>query len=85
MDVSAKVRSAMREGASTRKDIAMRTGLSRDLVDAVLDVMVRTGDVDVHALKFECGASGCGSCSQDSTCSPAPLSGPVPVPLHGRR
>jgi len=80
MDVVAAVRAAMQAGASTRKEIAASAGLDRDVVDAVLDVLVRTGSIEVHALKFECGAGGCGNCAQDAGCVP----GPVPLQLRTR-
>jgi len=80
MDVVALVREAMNAGASTRKEIALAAGLDRDVVDAILDVLVRTNSVEVHALKFECGAGGCGNCVQDTTCTP----GPLPLTLRPR-
>lgn len=80
MDVVALVREAMSAGASTRKEIALAAGLDRDVVDAVLDILVRTQSIEVHALKFECGAGGCGNCVQDSTCAPRP----VPLTLRTR-
>lgn len=83
-DLVAGVRAALDAGASTRKEIALAAGLDRDLVDAVLDVLVRTKALDVHALKFECGAGGCRNCVQDASCTPAPVSGPVPLRLDRR-
>lgn len=80
MDVVTLVRAAMAAGASTRKEIALAADLDRDVVDAVLDVLVRTQAIEVHALKFECGAGGCGNCVQDSACTP----GPVPLTLRTR-
>ena len=82
MDVVALVRAALDAGARTRKDIALAAGLDRDVVDAVVDVLVRTNALEVHALKFECGAGGCGNCSQDASCTPKPVSGPVPLTLR---
>lgn len=84
MDVVGRVRSAMADGARTRKEIALASGLDRDVVDAVLDVLLRTHDIEVHALKFECGAGGCGNCVQDSSCAPAPAGTPVTIPLRPR-
>lgn len=82
MDVVASVRAAMAAGASTRKEITAASGLDRDVVDAVLDVLIRTGAIEQHRLKFECGAGGCRSCSEDTTC--APVAGPVPLHLRRR-
>lgn len=81
-DVVASVRAALSAGASTRKEIALVAGIDRDIVDAVLDVLVRTGALDVHALKFECGAGGCRNCAQDASCTPSvSAAGPVPLRL----
>ena len=84
MDVVALVHDAMRAGASTRKEIALVAGLDRDVVDAVLDVLVRTNAIEVHALKFECGAGGCGNCVQDTSCTPTPAGTSVPLTLRPR-
>lgn len=73
MDVVGAVHAAMRAGASTRKEIAATAGLERDIVDAVLDVLLRTGAIEAHALKFECGAGGCGNCVQDHSCTPVTI------------
>lgn len=80
MDVVALVQAAMQAGASTRKEIALAAGLDRDVVDAILDVLVRTNSIEVHSLKFECGAGGCGNCVQDAACVP----GPVPLQLRAK-
>lgn len=82
MDIVTSVRGALAAGASTRKEIAAVTGLDSGLVDATVDVLLRTGALDVHELKFECGAGGCRNCAQDAGCTPRPqVAGPVPVPL----
>lgn len=75
MDVVAAIHAAMAAGASTRKEIALASGLDAGLVDVTLDVLLRTGGIDVHRLQFACGAGGCGNCAQDASCAP----GPVPV------
>ena len=80
MDPVAQVTAAMSAGASTRKEIALTTGMDAGVVDAVVDVLLRTGAIDLHTLKFECGAGGCGNCVQDTTCTP----GPVPLTLRRR-
>lgn len=84
MDVVAAVRAALAAGASTRKEIAVSSGLDADVVDAVVDVLLRTGGLEVHALKFECGAGGCRNCAQDTACTPR-AAGPVPLQLRRER
>ena len=81
MDPVEAVRAAMKAGARTRKEITNISGLDTGLVDVTLDVLMRTGSIDVHALKFECGAGGCRNCAQDATCTPQ-VGGPVPVQIR---
>lgn len=81
MDIVQAVQAAMAAGASTRKEITAVTGLDAGVVDATVDIMLRTGAIDLHALKFECGAGGCGNCVQDVACTPRPV-GPVPLQLR---
>ena len=83
MDIVQQVRAAMAAGASTRKEITAVTGLDAGLVDATVDVLLRTNAIDVHTLKFECGAGGCRNCVQDASCAPR-TDGPVPLQLHTR-
>jgi len=73
MDPMTAVTHAFAAGARTRKEVVLSTGLDSDVVDAVVDVLIRTRALEVHALKFECGAGGCGNCVQDQTCSPGPV------------
>ncbi len=80
MDVVAQVRAAMAGGSRTRKEIALTAQMDIGVVDAVVDLLVRMDAVDVHTLKFECGAGGCGNCLQDATCAP----GPLPVTIRTR-
>lgn len=81
MDVVQRVQAAMSAGAHTRREIARTTQLDAGIVDAVVDVLLRTNAIDAHALRFECGAGGCGNCVQQRTCTP----GPVPVRIGPRR
>lgn len=81
MDPVAAVHAAMQAGARTRKEIAAVSGLDSGLVDVTLDVLLRSGGVEVHALKFECGAGGCRNCVQDATCAPQ-VGGPVAVQIR---
>ena len=73
MDALAIVRAALDAGARTRREITAATGLDAGLVDAIVDVLVRTGDLDVHRLKTECGIGGCGNCHQGDHCTPGPV------------
>ena len=73
MDAVALVQAALDAGARTRREIVAVTGLDASLVDAIVDVLVRTGALDVHRLKTECGIGGCGNCHQSGTCAPGPV------------
>ena len=73
MDVTAQIRAAMAAGARTRKEIARITQLDVGVVDVGVDLLLRAQAIDVHALKFECGAGGCGNCKQDAVCVPGPV------------
>ncbi|MHB0927492.1 MAG: hypothetical protein ACYC3W_01000 [Candidatus Nanopelagicales bacterium] len=73
MDVIAQIRSAMAAGARTRREIAQIAQLDAGIVDVGVDLLLRAHAIDVHALKFECGAGGCGNCRQAEVCVPAPV------------
>lgn len=83
MDVVERVQAAMAAGARTRKEIALATHMDAGTVDAAVDVLVRTGLIDVHALAFACGAGGCGNCAQDAACAPRAV--PVRMRAAGTR
>ncbi|WIM66787.1 FeoC-like transcriptional regulator [Corynebacterium breve] len=56
-----QVRQALNDGASTRSSIARTTGLSRLLVDAVLDHMLATGSLEREVQPTACSGrcTGC--------------------------
>jgi hypothetical protein len=86
------VLSAFEDGASTLPDVARVTGLSRELVDAAVDHLVRMGRIDASELTIGCPDGGCGSCASGSAGSAgcgaagpsATRSGPVLVALTVR-
>jgi hypothetical protein len=77
-------------GTGTVAGIARDTGLSVDLVQAVLDQMIRMGKLRATPLSHGCptGASNCGPCSlasdEGSACASGPGSdrGPVLIELN---
>jgi hypothetical protein len=86
MDIREAVLDAYLHGATTRKEIALWSGLDVDLVDLTLDMLIRTGEISPTKLKTPCTSQGCRNCEQDSTCKPktGPVSGPVSLNL-GRK
>ena len=88
------VLAAFEAGASSLADIAARTGLTADVVQASVDHLLRLGRLRASELAVGCPASGCGSCASASAegtpgCGAAAPSagrrGPVLVALSLRR
>lgn len=73
MDVVEQIHAALLDGAVTRREIVRVTGLDAALVDATLDVLLRTQQIDLHAFKSACGVGGCGNCIESKTCTPNPV------------
>ncbi len=76
-------------GAPTLDEVARRTGLARDVVQAVVEQLVRMGRVTASTLSSTCPDDGCGGCTT-SGCGargrPAPSGHrPVLVTLSVRR
>lgn len=84
---------ALGHGGHTRADLAHATGLSRDVVDAALEHLVRIGRVRAEDLGGACPSAGCGGCPSgradaSAGCgAPGPASsrGPVALTLAERR
>jgi hypothetical protein len=77
-------------GAPTLDEVARRTGLGRDVVEAAVDHLVRLGRVSSSTLSTGCADVGCGGCGASSSCPsvgmPAPGGRrPVLVALSVRR
>lgn len=83
------VLAAFESGCATLSEVAEHAGLDRDLVDAAVDHLVRTGRLVAGTLSTGCPSDGCGSCASGTTDGPgcgAPRpsserSGPVLVTL----
>ena len=73
MGIMEQVLAAFRAGATTRKEIAKATSLDADLVDAAVDMLLRTGRMDERVIKTACTSGGCRGCAEDSSCHPAPI------------
>lgn len=78
-----------RAGAGSLDEVARRSGLRRDLVDAAVDHLVRTGHLRAEALTAGCPDGGCGSCpsaGDRSACATGTApAGPVLVALSRPR
>lgn len=87
-----RVVEAIVAGAATRADIAGRAGLDRDVVDAVIDHLLRTGRLGAEQIGGACPDTGCGSCPSGrsdgaagcGSSGPLTARGPVALTL-GRR
>lgn len=91
---ASRVLAALDAGAPSLAEVSLRTGLSRDVVDAAVDHLVRLGRLEARTLANGCPESGCGSCaSGGADGSPGcgadgaggRRSGPVLVTLRVRR
>ena len=80
---------AVADGATSRADVAQRTGLVRDVTDAAIDHLVRMGRLDVHALGTTCPGGACGSCPSGNDgapgCDTQLPSGPVLLQISVHR
>ncbi len=57
------VLTALEQGANSHRELAARTGMSEDLVGAIVDHLQRAGMLTRDELAFGCPPSGCGGCS----------------------
>lgn len=65
--------------------IAKQTGLRRDLVQAIVDHLLRTGHLRAEMLSFGCPAQGCGGCPVRAGCAVAASPGaPAATKRPGR-
>jgi bacterioferritin-associated ferredoxin len=89
-----QVLAAFAAGVHSVDELTRRTGLSRDVVDASIDHLVRTGRIEAKELTIGCPDGGCGNCASGTSegtagCgAPGPSaarSGPVLVTLSLRR
>lgn len=80
-------------GARSRHEVCERTGLTRDLVDAAVEHLIRMGRLEARELAVGCPDGGCGSCASGHGDAPgcgAPAAapsrrGPVLVSLSPTR
>jgi len=61
------VLAAFTAGAGSLTEIQATTGLSRDVVAASVEHLVRLGRLEAKAIALGCPSSGCGSCASAST------------------
>lgn len=87
-----QVLAALATGVTSRAELTRATGLDDDLVDGVLDHLVRTGLLEAQQLGGGCPDNGCGGCPSSRTdgsagcgsASPATSRGPVALTLRRR-
>lgn len=88
------VLAAFDSGVHSLEEICTHTGLSRQVVDAAIDHLVRAGQIEARELAVGCPTAGCGSCASGTASggagcgAPGPSaqrSGPVLVALSRRR
>jgi hypothetical protein len=86
MEPKEAVLDAYRRGASTRKEIALWSDVDADLVDLILDMLIRTGEISPTKLKTPCTSQGCRNCDLDSSCKPnqSGVNGPVSINLGSK-
>lgn len=72
MNLVDQVLAAFQAGAVTRREIAAATDIEIGLVEAAVDILLRTGQLDTRNLKSNCGVGGCNTCDEDRTCAPRP-------------
>lgn len=85
-----RVVAALEAGGRTRADIAVASGLDREVVDTALDHLVRMGHITMDPLSGGCPAAGCGGCGSGradgaagcGAAGPATSRGPVAVRLR---
>jgi hypothetical protein len=60
------VLAAFENGSASLNEVAERTSLPRDVVDAAIDHLVRMGRLSAKQLASGCPTGGCGSCASGS-------------------
>lgn len=84
-----RVLASIEAGARGRDAIVASTGLTRDVVDAAVEHLVRTGRLQPESLTLGCPPAGCGGCGAPTghgcTTGPAGRGGPTLVALTVRR
>jgi len=69
------VLTAFGSGASSLAEVAHRTGLDRDVVDASVEHLIRIGMIQASTLSSGCPDGGCGSCASGAGDAEAPVPG----------
>jgi hypothetical protein len=57
---------ALDHGARTRAEVAARAGLAADVVDALVEMLLRTGHLGAESLATTCPSGGCSGCGSPS-------------------
>lgn len=59
---------AYESGATTRREIVAITHLDSDLVDLIIDILIRSGELNLQILQPGCRSGGCRGCWQSKEC-----------------
>nr|NLI49580.1 hypothetical protein [Propionibacterium sp.] len=84
-----RVLAAIEDGAGSLAEVERATGLSRDVVAASVDHLLRLGRLEAHRIAAGCPAGGCAAClagpPRDAPACDAASTGPGLVALTVRR
>ena len=69
---------AFTEGASSLDEIALRTSLARDVVQASVEHLTRMGRIEAKELSMGCPSGGCGGCASGHSDGTAGCGAPEP-------
>lgn len=64
------VLAAYKSGVTTRREIVTVTNLDPDLIDLIIDTLIRSGELDLHTLRGGCESGECRGCPQSQKCVP---------------
>ena len=64
-----RVLSAITAGSLTRREIVVSTQLDPDLVDLIVDVLIRSGEINLHKFQSGCKTGRCRECQQSMECN----------------
>lgn len=63
-----QVLTAYESGATTRRGIVAITHLDPDLVDLIVDILIRSGELNLQILQPGCRSGDCRGCWQSKEC-----------------
>lgn len=64
-----RVLAALAAGSVTRREIVASTELNPDLVDLIVDVLISSGEINLHNFQSGCRTGSCRGCLQSIACN----------------